>query len=585
MCIVLYYVNTHMSSSFLGGVHTCYVCDAISFESFYSQHLTVFILLPTFLCLGLLVITSFIPVLFFFLISLSLSLSLSHTRTHTHTHTQSLPYYSPCGKKFRSKPQIARFLGETADLGCFDFSRAGTPGDGSQRRRARDRSAKKSIEPVGNKQVPTVRPLTNNPLRPSGPIRRTCGVIKLPVIWVAPPTDDDVKNDVMSAPLSLPAHPVSQAKPAEASTTAQQQQQQQQPSQQQGQQQQQSSQQPQVAALVAPAGNGAAELVVPAMWENRLVGVKPCDHETGMEIVVAVNKPQNGLSVCGTGASLPDGVNGGELNSNVLQNSPTLQSLIRQQQQAQQQQQKKTGTNVMATLNPTQSNLLPQGIKNTTAPASLQQLQQQPNLIQSLKSQQQQKHLPSTTTTTGALLTTQAAAGMVLTGASLSNLLRQQQQLQQQRQKQQQQHGSIVGMATVTSGRTTAATTAVGSNKSSIGMAATGNSRLTIQEGGGGHQIRQTSTKQGLLTNKELIKLSLTAGAASSSLTSTFGSSASISNGPSSMDIDTDQEVGVSSSSKFVSESDIKLQEEKVRQLRQQLLAAAQAAAKGSTFV
>ncbi|XP_068107441.1 methyl-CpG-binding domain protein 2-like isoform X2 [Hyperolius riggenbachi] len=30
-------------------------------------------------------------------------------------------YYSPSGKKFRSKPQLARYLGNTVDLGCFDF--------------------------------------------------------------------------------------------------------------------------------------------------------------------------------------------------------------------------------------------------------------------------------------------------------------------------------------------------------------------------------------------------------------------------------------------------------------------------------
>lgn len=28
---------------------------------------------------------------------------------------------SPSGKKFRSKPQLARYLGNTVDLGCFDF--------------------------------------------------------------------------------------------------------------------------------------------------------------------------------------------------------------------------------------------------------------------------------------------------------------------------------------------------------------------------------------------------------------------------------------------------------------------------------
>ncbi|KAM4634560.1 methyl-CpG-binding domain protein 2 isoform 2-T3 [Polymixia lowei] len=30
-------------------------------------------------------------------------------------------YYSPSGKKFRSKPQLSRYLGNSVDLGCFDF--------------------------------------------------------------------------------------------------------------------------------------------------------------------------------------------------------------------------------------------------------------------------------------------------------------------------------------------------------------------------------------------------------------------------------------------------------------------------------
>ncbi|KAM4710408.1 methyl-CpG-binding domain protein 2 isoform 2-T2 [Discoglossus pictus] len=30
-------------------------------------------------------------------------------------------YFSPSGKKFRSKPQLARYLGNTVDLGSFDF--------------------------------------------------------------------------------------------------------------------------------------------------------------------------------------------------------------------------------------------------------------------------------------------------------------------------------------------------------------------------------------------------------------------------------------------------------------------------------
>lgn len=31
------------------------------------------------------------------------------------------PSFSPSGKKFRSKPQLARYLGNKVDLGCFDF--------------------------------------------------------------------------------------------------------------------------------------------------------------------------------------------------------------------------------------------------------------------------------------------------------------------------------------------------------------------------------------------------------------------------------------------------------------------------------
>ncbi|XP_044029807.1 methyl-CpG-binding domain protein 2 isoform X7 [Siniperca chuatsi] len=32
-----------------------------------------------------------------------------------------IPIKSPTGKKFRSKPQLSRYLGNTVDLGCFDF--------------------------------------------------------------------------------------------------------------------------------------------------------------------------------------------------------------------------------------------------------------------------------------------------------------------------------------------------------------------------------------------------------------------------------------------------------------------------------
>lgn len=206
-------------------------------------------------------------------------------------------YYSPCGKKFRSKPQIARFLGESVDLACFDFSRAGTPGDGTQRRRARDRSSKRIIDL--SRPTPLIRPLSINPLRPSGPIRRTCGVIKLPVTLVVPPSEQDlhVKNSQLSL-LSI-----------EAKASQQQQQQQQQ----------------------GGAGGGNGGLAVQASWERKLLGVKAYDHESGSEIELSSKPPllQNGmpegvameLSSSSPSQPLlkPNGVHNPEQNNNLQQ--------------------------------------------------------------------------------------------------------------------------------------------------------------------------------------------------------------------------------------------------------------------------
>jgi hypothetical protein len=142
-------------------------------------------------------------------------------------------YYSPCGKKFRSKPQIAKFLGENhnLDLSCFDFSR-GAYGEVTQRRRARDRQISRKMESV--KPIPVVKPLSVNPLRASGPIRRTCGVIKLPVTWVAPPDDDQGTTNFNTL---TPSEQKSQI-----------------------------------------------HVIVQSLWEKRLFGVKPYDHMTGDEI-------------------------------------------------------------------------------------------------------------------------------------------------------------------------------------------------------------------------------------------------------------------------------------------------------------
>ena len=197
----------------------------------------------------------------------------------------SLSLCSPCGKKFRSKPQIARFLGDCADLSCFDFSRAGTPGDGTQRRRARDRTAKKNAIDL-MRPMPPVRPLSVNPLRPSGPIRRTCGVIKLPVTCVAPPTDDELKNNFV--PTTANSDPVNP--PSVPSTSV---------------------------------STSSSNIVVPSLWESRLCGVKAYNHETGSEISMELNKPQNGLN---TSSTLPAGVNTRQFSTANLQNLPQQQN-------------------------------------------------------------------------------------------------------------------------------------------------------------------------------------------------------------------------------------------------------------------
>ena len=97
--------------------------------------------------------------------------------------------------------------------------------------------------------VPIVRPLSGIPLRPSGPIRRTCGVIKLPVTWVAPPNNNDLMATTKDS-----AATVDEAKK-----------------------------------------EVTLSLIVQSLWERRLFGVKPYDHMTGSEIV-AQSKPHNGMT-------------------------------------------------------------------------------------------------------------------------------------------------------------------------------------------------------------------------------------------------------------------------------------------------
>ncbi|KAM4634559.1 methyl-CpG-binding domain protein 2 isoform 1-T1 [Polymixia lowei] len=96
-------------------------------------------------------------------------------------------YYSPSGKKFRSKPQLSRYLGNSVDLGCFDF-RTGKMMPGKlQKNRQRLRHDHLTIK--GGK------PDLNTAL----PIRQTASIFKQPVTKVVNHPGNKVKTDPQRA--------------------------------------------------------------------------------------------------------------------------------------------------------------------------------------------------------------------------------------------------------------------------------------------------------------------------------------------------------------------------------------------------
>ena len=69
----------------------------------------------------------------------------------------------------------------------FDFSRGAlTSSSGVHHRKARDRQVRRPYDVKGSTSL--TKPFTGRPLGASGPIRRTCGVIKLPVVRIPEPT-------------------------------------------------------------------------------------------------------------------------------------------------------------------------------------------------------------------------------------------------------------------------------------------------------------------------------------------------------------------------------------------------------------
>lgn len=95
-------------------------------------------------------------------------------------------YYSPSGKKFRSKPQLVRFLGSSVDLSCFDF-RTGKllPGKlHKSKTRTRHEQFSKSGKPDLNTALP---------------IRQTASIFKQPVTKVTGHPGNKVKSDQQRA--------------------------------------------------------------------------------------------------------------------------------------------------------------------------------------------------------------------------------------------------------------------------------------------------------------------------------------------------------------------------------------------------
>lgn len=92
-------------------------------------------------------------------------------------------YFSPSGKKFRSKPQLARFLGNSVDLSSFDFRTGKMMPSKLQKNKQRLRND--SLNP--NKGKPD--------LNTALPIRQTASIFKQPVTKVTNHPGNKVRAD------------------------------------------------------------------------------------------------------------------------------------------------------------------------------------------------------------------------------------------------------------------------------------------------------------------------------------------------------------------------------------------------------
>ncbi|KAM9328927.1 methyl-CpG-binding domain protein 2 [Gastrophryne carolinensis] len=92
-------------------------------------------------------------------------------------------YFSPSGKKFRSKPQLARYLGNSMDLSCFDFRTGKMMPSKMQKSKQRMRH-----DPLNQAKA---KPDLNTTL----PIRQTASIFKQPVTKITQHPNNKVKSD------------------------------------------------------------------------------------------------------------------------------------------------------------------------------------------------------------------------------------------------------------------------------------------------------------------------------------------------------------------------------------------------------
>lgn len=92
-------------------------------------------------------------------------------------------YFSPSGKKFRSKPQLARYLGNSVDLSSFDFRTGKMMPSKLQKNKQRLRN-----DPLNQAKS---KPDLNTTL----PIRQTASIFKQPVTKITNHPNNKVKSD------------------------------------------------------------------------------------------------------------------------------------------------------------------------------------------------------------------------------------------------------------------------------------------------------------------------------------------------------------------------------------------------------